>query len=91
MAKQSRCLLVVDRDPSVEPGEIGTTTHDLPEVSDDLRFIERLEKHDHGITGAIKSTRKSHSRITEKFKGQRGALLQAMSDCLEDTKKILER
>jgi len=54
-------------------------------------YVERLEKHGHGLTDAIKSTKKSDPELAEKLDGEWGSFLQAMSDCLEDMREILER
>jgi hypothetical protein len=53
-------------------------------------FIERLEKHGHGITDAIKSARRSDPELAENLDREWSGFLQAMSDCLEDMRGVLE-
>jgi len=53
--------------------------------------FERLEKHGHGITDAIKSAKRTNPELAEKLDMDWGEFLQAMADCLEDMREILER
>lgn len=49
-----------------------------------------MEKHGHGITDAIKSARRSDPELAENLDREWSGFLQAMSDCLEDMRGVLE-